>query len=157
MTRWTVYETATADLHAVESEVFHVGVEAAETIRRRMREPGGALACECVVLLGSDVDHRAATAWPYWALRNLYAPLGVLLGKFYAGHTETDSFGTVIPPAPFSFIPVRAAVKQRDPCFLNSTPEVARALSAADDDGRNVFETLPCDWTEIKKWARTQT
>lgn len=157
LTRWTVYEITTTDADPVEAEVFHAGVEAAETIRERMREPGGALACECVVLLGSEVDHRTVTAWPYWALRNLYAPLGVLLGKFYAGDTETDSFGSVIPPAPFSFLPVRAAVKQRDPRFLGSTPEMARALAAADDDGRNVFATLACDWTEIKQWARTLT
>jgi hypothetical protein len=157
MTRWTVYETATADPDAVEAEVFHAGVEAAERVRQRIREPGGTLACECVVLLGSEVDQRSVTAWPYWALRNLYAPLGVLPGKFYAGDTETDSFGSVIPPAPFSFLPVRAAVKQRDPRFLGSTPEMARALAVAADDGHNVFATLPCDWTEIKQWAQTLT
>ncbi|MFG2847686.1 hypothetical protein ACGF12_31625 [Kitasatospora sp. NPDC048296] len=90
---------------------------------------------------------------PYWALRNLYAPVGVLFGKFFAGLRETDSFGRHIPPAPFSFLPARAAVRSRDPRFLADTPDMARALATADDDGRDVFEHIPCGWKAAQAWA----
>ncbi|MFF2143152.1 hypothetical protein [Kitasatospora sp. NPDC058190] len=155
LTRWTVYEIASADRSAVEAELFHSGVQAAERIRLMKGRRHGVLTCENLVILGSlpDTDHHELMRRPYWALRNLYAPVGVLLGKFSAGRSETDSFGRAIPPAPFSFLPVRAAVKSRDPRFLASTPDMARALAGADDDGRDVFEHIPCDWKAVRAWA----
>ncbi|NEE38542.1 hypothetical protein G3M53_75770, partial [Streptomyces sp. SID7982] len=62
--------------------------------------------------------------------------------------------GHRIPAAPASFLPVRAAVRRRDPRFLSATPDLAAALIAAHDDGRDVFEHIPTEWTEIRTWAR---
>ncbi|MQS11738.1 hypothetical protein F7Q99_05395 [Streptomyces kaniharaensis] len=155
LTGWTVYEIGSTDRNAVETELFHAGVQAAEWIRPLKTRPHGVLTCENVVILGSvpDTSHQELMRRPYWALRNLYAPVGVLFGKFSAGRHETDRFGRAIPPPPFSFLPVRAAVTSRDPRFLASTPDMAKALAAADDDGRDVFEHIPCDWKAVRAWA----
>ncbi|MFJ3218112.1 hypothetical protein ACIPLC_19590 [Kitasatospora sp. NPDC086801] len=156
MTGWTVYEIA-PDVHryAVEAELFYAGVQAAEWIRPLMAEPFGALACENVVLLGqcADADHRELLTWPHWALKNLYGPVGVMFGKFVQGAAETSRAGHSIPPAPFSFLPVRAAVRLLDPKLLTSTPDLAAAVAGAVDDGRDVFEHIPCEWKAVREWA----
>ncbi|GAA1149226.1 hypothetical protein GCM10009577_85750 [Streptomyces javensis] len=58
--------------------------------------------------------HRDLMAWPHWVLRNLYGPVGVMFGKFYAGEEEVTAAGHRVPAAPASFLPVRAAVRRRD-------------------------------------------
>ncbi|MFJ5735058.1 DUF6875 domain-containing protein [Streptomyces microflavus] len=155
LTTWTVYRTdGSAD--AVEAELFHAGAQAAERLRPLIRRPHGSLRCENVVILGEvpGVEHRDLLAWPHWALKNLYGPVGIMFGKFYAGEEENTRAGERIPLAPVSFLPVRAAIRRRDPQFLHATPDLAAALSAADDDGRDVFGQLPYDWQEIRTWAQ---
>ncbi|MFF6772680.1 DUF6875 domain-containing protein [Streptomyces sp. NPDC012637] len=155
LTTWTVYR-ADADADAVEAELFHAGGQAAEWLRPLIRRPQGALRCENIVLLGDvpGVRHRDLMAWPYWALRHLYAPVGIMFGKFYAGEDERARSGERTPVSPVSFLPVRAAVRRRDPQFLHTTPELAAALAVADDDGRDVFQHLSYDWTEIRSWSK---
>ncbi|MDH6135142.1 hypothetical protein P3T37_004552 [Kitasatospora sp. MAA4] len=156
MTGWTVYEIAPgAHQYAVEAELFHAGVQAAEWVRPLARRTDGMFTCENIVILGQaiDTDHRELMTWPHWALKNLYGPVGVMFGKFAKGVQELDRFGWSIPPAPFSFLPVRASVRARDPKFLKDTPELAAALAAADDDGRDVFEHIPCEWKALRAWA----
>ncbi|GGY76330.1 hypothetical protein GCM10010327_02810 [Streptomyces nitrosporeus] len=92
--------------------------------------------------------------WPHWVLKNLYGPVGLMFGKFYAGEEENTQAGKRIPVAPVSFLPVRAAIHRRDPQFLRATPGLAAALAVANDDGRNVFEQLPYEWQEIRTWAK---
>ncbi|GAA2433194.1 hypothetical protein GCM10010433_37290 [Streptomyces pulveraceus] len=154
-TTWTVYR-AVGSANAVEAELFHAGVHAAEWLRPLVRRPCGLLRCENVVILGEipGVPHRDLMMWPHWALKHLYGPVGIMFGKFYAGEGETTEAGTRIPAAPVSFLPVRAAVRRRDPRFLEATPSLAAALATAEDDGRDVFEHLSGDWTEIHAWAK---
>ncbi|MFI2757538.1 DUF6875 domain-containing protein [Streptomyces echinatus] len=155
LTTWTVYR-AEGDANAVEAELFHAGVQAAEWLRPLIHRPHGFLRCENIVVLGDvpGTSHRSLMAWPHWALKNLYAPVGVMFGKFYAGEKEFSRTGARIPAAPVSFLPVRAAVRRRDPQFLHATPDLAAALAVAEDDGRDVFENLPYDWTEIRTWTK---
>ncbi|MEV7771285.1 hypothetical protein [Kitasatospora sp. NPDC086791] len=156
MTGWTVYQiTPGSHQYAVEAELFHAGVQAAEWVRPLMGRPYGVLACESVVLLGhcEGADHRELMAWPHWALKHLYAPVGVMFGKFAHGAVETGRRGQSIPPPPFSFLPVRAGVRPLDPKFLEATPDLATALSVAADDGRDVFEHIPCEWKAVREWA----
>lgn len=156
MTEWTVYEIAPGThRYAVEAELFHAGVRAAEWVRSLMARPHGMLACENVVLLGqcADADHHELLAWPHWALKNLYSQVGVMFGKFAKAANETSRAGHDIPPAPFSFLPVRAAVRPLDPRFLASTPALAATVAAAVDDGRDVFEQIPCEWKAVREWA----
>ncbi|MFF7992423.1 hypothetical protein ACFZDG_21845 [Kitasatospora xanthocidica] len=156
MTGWTVYEIAPGThRYAVEAELFYAGVQAAEWIRPLMARPYGALACENVVLLGEceDAHHRELLVWPHWALKHLYSQVGVMIGRFAKGTAETSRTGHSIPPAPFSFLPVRAAVRPLDPGFLTSTPDLAAAVAGAVDDGRDVFEHIPCEWKAVREWA----
>ncbi|MDH6121772.1 hypothetical protein [Kitasatospora sp. GAS204B] len=156
LTGWTVYEIAPgAHRYEVEAELFHAAVQAAEWIRPLMSRPHGAFVCENIVITGAalDTDHGELLSWPHWALKHLYGPVGVMFGKFTQGARECDKFGRSIPPPPCSFLPVRAAVRPRDPQFLMDTPELARAVAVADDDGRDVFEHIPCDWKAVRAWA----
>ncbi|MCZ1011839.1 DUF6875 domain-containing protein [Streptomyces lydicus] len=155
LTRWTVYR-ADGGAEAVQAELFHAGVQAAEWLRPLLNRPHGILRCENIVLVGEvpGARHRDLLAWPHWVLKNLYGPVGVMFGKFYAGEEEATAAGHRIPAAPASFLPVRAAVRRRDPRFLCATPYLAAALAAADDDGRDVFEHIPTEWKEIRTWAR---
>ncbi|MFI9787254.1 hypothetical protein ACIHEI_27680 [Kitasatospora sp. NPDC051984] len=156
MTGWTVYEiTPGAHQYAVEAELFHAGVQAAEWVRPLMRRPYGTLVCENIVLLGhcDGADHRELMAWPHWALKHLYAPIGIMFGKFLQGAAETGRYGQRIPPPPFSFLPVRVGVRPLDPRFLTKTPDLATALAVSVDDGRDVFEHIPCEWKAVREWA----
>jgi len=155
LTTWTVYRVD-GDAEAVEAELFHAGVQAAEWLRPLLNRPHGLLRCENIVLLGEvpGIRHRELMAWPHWALKNLYGPVGVMFGKFSAGEEEVTKAGARIPTAPASFLPVRAAIRRRDPYFLRATPDLAAALVAAADDGRDVFEHIPTQWKEIRTWTR---
>ncbi|MFI6359617.1 hypothetical protein ACIBJF_45210 [Streptomyces sp. NPDC050743] len=77
-----------------------------------------------------------------------------MIGKFAAGEERRDRRGRCIPAPPVSFMPIRAAVRSRDPRFLAGTPELAAAVGTAADDGRDVFEHTPHEWGEIKQWAQ---
>nr|WP_237526412.1 hypothetical protein [Streptomyces sp. SID4913] len=155
LTTWTVYR-ADGDAEAVQAELFHAGAQAAEWLRPLLSRPHGLLRCENIVLLGEvpGTGHRGLLAWPHWVLKNLYGPVGVMFGKFYAGEAEVTGVGHPIPAAPASFLPVRAAVRRRDPRFLHATPDLAAALATAEDDGRDVFEHIPTQWKDIRTWAR---
>ncbi|MFE3551902.1 hypothetical protein ACFXN2_24935 [Streptomyces kronopolitis] len=98
--------------------------------------------------------HHDLLGWPHWVLKNLYGPVGVMFGKFSAGEEQTTTAGHRIPAAPASFLPVLAAVRRRDPRFLSAPPDLAAALAAAADDGRDVFEHIATAWKEIRTWAR---
>lgn len=155
LTGWTVYEIA-GDSQAAEAEaeVFHAGVQAAEWIRPLTTRRHGSLVCENIVLLGGHAaTHRELTAWPHWALKHLYGPVGLMFGKFWTDEEGTDRQGHRIPAPPFSFLAVRCAIRLVDPRFLTDTPALAQSLSTAVDDGRNVFQGLPYEWKEVKKWA----
>ncbi|MGW8557360.1 hypothetical protein [Streptomyces tubercidicus] len=153
LTGWTVYEI-TGDAESAEAEVFHAGVQAAEWVRPFTTRPHGTLVCENIVLLGGDGDGPGELmARPHWALKNLYGPLGLMFGKFWVGEQGSDRYGRSIPVPPCSFLPVRVAVRPRDPRFLIRTPKLAAAVASAVDDGREVFRDLPQDWKAVRAWA----
>ncbi|MFC0601105.1 DUF6875 domain-containing protein [Streptomyces palmae] len=155
LTAWSVYR-ATGDAEAVEAELFFAGVQAAEWLRPLLNRPHGGLRCENIVLLGDvpGARHRGLLAWPHWALKVIYAPVGVMVGKFHADEVELARSGERIPAAPVSFLPVRAAVRRRDPRFLTATPDLGASLAAASDDGRDLFAHIPAQWKEIRTWSR---
>ncbi|WP_317452247.1 MULTISPECIES: hypothetical protein [unclassified Streptomyces] len=77
-----------------------------------------------------------------------------MVGKFHAGEEEATRAGVPVPPAPVSFLAVRAAVRRRDPRLLQATPGLAAALAVAVDDGRDVLAHAPHDWQEIRTWTK---
>ncbi|WP_232788961.1 hypothetical protein [Streptomyces odonnellii] len=157
LTSWTVYQIDLgAHRCAVEAELFHAGVQAAESLRSLAKQSYGGLACEGIVLLGNDAEgtsHGQLMGWPHWALKHLYGPVGVMVGKFAKGTSELDKFGRPIPSPAFSFLAVRAAVRNRDPRFLTDTPALAAELAAAADDGRDVFANISPTWKAVRAWA----
>ncbi|MGW6741455.1 hypothetical protein ACWGDX_12085 [Streptomyces sp. NPDC055025] len=158
MTCWTVYEMA-PEVHrySLEAELFHAAVRAAEWVRSSARRTRSPLACENIVVLpageGADADPRELMAWPHWALKHLYGPVGVMFGKFTRGVQEWDKHGRSVPRAPYSFLPVRSSVRPRDPAFLTDTPDLSAAVATADDDGHDVFAHMPCEWKVVREWA----
>ncbi|MFF4601980.1 hypothetical protein ACFY12_04365 [Streptomyces sp. NPDC001339] len=150
LTGWTLYEAVGAPAD-VEAEVFHAAVQAAERVRPLAPRAHGAFVCENVAILGAG---REVLQWPHWALKHLYGPVGLMIGKFAVGEERTDHSGRGIPPPPVSFLPVRAAVRPRDGRFLQHTPNLAAAVASARDDGRDVFSHLGHDWKEIRLWAQ---
>ncbi|HEY8982374.1 MAG TPA: hypothetical protein VIU15_22655 [Streptomyces sp.] len=154
LTTWTVYEVASEERELVEAGLFHAGVQAAEWVRPLATRPHGALVCENVVLLGGTSEGRLLD-WPHWALKHLYGPVGLMIGKFHCGEERRDREGLPIAPPPYSFLPVRPAVRARDPRFLADTPDLADALAVAVDDGRDVFAQLSHDWQAVKAWSRS--
>jgi hypothetical protein len=152
LTRWTVYEAA-GPAPKVEEAVFHAGVRLAEEVRSLAGRPRGALTCENIAVLGVG---REVLAWPHWALKNLYTPVGVMFGKFPVGEQVGDHLGRIVPEPPVSFLVVRVAVRARDPLFLSRTPDLAATVEAAADDGRDVFAAagLPRAWAEVKRWSQ---
>lgn len=81
LTGWTLYEAVGAPTD-VEAEVFHAAVRAAERVRPSVTRAQGAFVCENVVVLGAG---REVLQWPHWALKHLYGPVGLMIGKFAAG------------------------------------------------------------------------
>ncbi|WKX70920.1 hypothetical protein [Streptomyces sp. XD-27] len=150
LTGWTVYEAA-GDPDDVEAEVFHAGVQAAEWVRPLATRRHGVLVCENIVILGG---HEGLLTWPHWVLKNLYGPVGLMFGKFRAGEQRVSRDGRGIPEPPLSFLPVRVAIRPRDPRFLAATPDLAATVAVAVDDGRDVFEDFPKDWKAVRAWAK---
>lgn len=150
LTNWTVYEAA-GGVPEVEAAVFEAGVRSAEWIRTQANRRRGALVCENIAVLGAG---REVLAWPHWALKNLYAPVGVMFGKFPVGEQVADHRGRIVPGPPVSFLVVRFAVRARDPLFLSQTPDLADTVAVAADDGRDVFGQRSREWKDVKLWAR---
>ncbi|MBZ4318931.1 DUF6875 domain-containing protein [Streptomyces huiliensis] len=152
LTHWTMYEAA-GDAADVEAAVFEAGVLSAEWLRTQADRRQATLMCENIVVSGVG---RELLAWPHWALKNLYTPVGVMFGKFPVGDQIADHHGRVIPEPPVSFLAVRFVVRARDPLFLSRTPDLADAVAKAEDDGRDVFEALSLsrEWKDVKLWAR---
>jgi len=114
LTAWTVYEVASGEREFVEAGLFHAGMQAAEWVRPLAARPHGALVCENVVLLGGA---GCLLDWPHWALKHLYGPVGLMVGKFRCGEGTSP-----VPSPPCSFLPVRPAVRARDPVSWRTPP-----------------------------------
>ncbi|MFF1874551.1 hypothetical protein [Kitasatospora herbaricolor] len=161
LTGWTTYRLAPGTrLLDAEAAVFAAAVQAAEVVRVLASRPPGHLVCENVVVLGAGRRHLD---WPHWALKNLYGPVGLMVGKFWEGETDTNCHGRPLPVPPLTFLSLRPAVRPRDPRFLNTTPELAAAVTNADDSGRDVLAAVTnarttataalIHWPAVRAWA----
>ncbi|MER6445490.1 DUF6875 domain-containing protein [Streptomyces venezuelae] len=151
LTHWTVYGMRPLAEHAdVEADIFAAAVAAAERVRIEAKGPRRHLVCENIVIAGAA---RAHVDWPHWALKHLYGPVGVMVGKFWAGEEDTGLDGRTLPVPPITFLSLRPAVRPRDPRFLDTTPALAETIRTADDDGRDVFTGLSPTWKEVRAWA----
>jgi hypothetical protein len=136
LTTWCGYDAGPDD----GPHLLAVLVRAAEQVRV-MRREYGPLPCVNVAVFGPhDVaSARAVLDWPHWIARKLYAPVAVMVGKFWIGERERDRFGVDIAAPPVSFFSVRHSFPAKDARFLANLPGVAAQLAGAVDDGRDVL------------------
>ncbi|MCD9145492.1 hypothetical protein [Streptomyces albireticuli] len=171
LTRWELWEPADggvgepAATAAVEGALFAAGPAAAERARKRARLLGP-LVCENVTVRwgAPSEEQRRLLVWPHWALKCLYAPVGLMAGKFWRGEVADDRRGRPVPPPPLSFLSLRPAVRTRDPQLLTSHPEVGDIIAVAADDGRDVLAPVldagarvdESTWPRVRAWAAAQ-
>lgn len=137
--------------------LFAAGLRAGEWVRQRVAD-GDRLACEVVSVDWpvSLARRQAVLAWPHWALKLLFAPVGVLVGKFAPDHPGADCV----------VLAVRASVPARDRRLLTRTPGLAHTVASAVDDGRRVLAAVPgvpfstdsdllAAWPAVRAWAAT--
>lgn len=136
MTTWSGYDAGPDD----GPGLLGVLVEAAEQVRAERRSRGP-LVCVNVAIFGpTDIPSaRAVLDWPHWIARKLYAPVALMIGKFWIGEREKDRHRVDIAPPPVSFFSVRHSFTAKDARFLANLPGVAVQLAGAEDDGRDVL------------------
>ncbi|MCY9784143.1 hypothetical protein KIK06_09580 [Nocardiopsis sp. EMB25] len=138
LTTWTAVEAQPGD----EADLFATLVDTAELLRRE-RRGSGPLACRNVAVLGPDDEGsaRRLMQWPAWVARNLYAPVQLMIGRFWIGVRLTDSKGEPMTPPPVSFFSLRNAIPSKEGTFLAAkVPEILDVLATGPgDDGRDVF------------------
>lgn len=165
-TRWVRLPAPAGGGEAEEAAalLFTAGLAAGERVRARAAA-GDRLACEVVALdwPASRPHQRSALAWPHWALKVLFAPVGVLCGKFLPAPSDLSEQpiegADLVPPL---VLALRVCVPARDARLLGSTPALARTVVSAVDDGRNVLAAVPgmtvgtdprSAWPAVRAWA----
>ncbi|MER7790918.1 DUF6875 domain-containing protein [Streptomyces sp. NPDC097640] len=159
-TRWVRYQpTCGADMDAVEAGVFGAAVDAAEHVRAR-RGSGARLACVVVAFELSPHAGIRVLPWPHWALKAAYAPVGVMVGKFWQRRSDIDRRGRPVAAAPLPLLALRAAVPAMDGRLLPRTPHLAHVITDSEDDRRDVFapagglgEEACAAWPRVRSWA----
>lgn len=169
LTLWELWEPVQPETFAddtADAAWFAVGLAGAERVRELART-SGPLVCANVAVRWSAHTRvqRDALAWPHWALKALYAPVGVMVGNSWKGETDTDRHGRPIPEPPVTFLSLRSAVRARDPRLMTRTPAVADIVADAVDDGRDVLAAVRglrhagpafALWPHVKAWAADQ-
>ncbi|MDA8369870.1 MAG: hypothetical protein M0026_08355 [Nocardiopsaceae bacterium] len=138
LTTWSAYQAVPGE----QAALFAVLVEHAEALRAD-RRTAGTLACRNIAVLGptSQDQARRLLQWPAWLARNLYAPVRLMVGRFWRDVELTDSKGEAMLPPPVSFFSLRTAIPSRDGLFLaEKVPRIMDVVAhAPPDDGRDVF------------------
>ncbi|MFN2495096.1 MAG: hypothetical protein ABR608_04200 [Pseudonocardiaceae bacterium] len=138
LTGWSAYHADPGD----QPDLFALLVHQAEELRTARRE-AGPLVCRNIAIAGPTTNDAARRLmdWPAWLARNLYAPVQLMVGRFWVGVRLDDSKGEPMMPPPVSFFSLRAAVPHREGLFLSAKlPDIMAVLAASpDDDGRDVF------------------
>ncbi len=154
LTTWSAYAAGPDDRH----ELLNVVLARAERMRADRRE-GGPLICHNMALFGPRTAQEAKTLmdWPSWIARNLYAPVQLVVDRFWIGQGRHPQ-RTPIEPPPVSFFMIRSRVGRRDRLIASRRimPEVL-ALAGSGDDGRDVLTHAlgrPCPdpaaaWNEL--------
>jgi hypothetical protein len=79
---------------------------------------------------------------PVWVARNLYAPVQIIVDRFWVGIGRRPGRGrSVMPPVPISYFMIRCGIANRDRVIVSPRPEVELAALRAGpgDDGRDVL------------------
>lgn len=138
LTVWSAYAADPGD----QPDLFALLVRCAEDLRTA-RHKAGPLVCRNIAILGPAnlAAARRLMDWPAWLARNLYAPVQMMVGRFWVGMQRADSEGKPMTPPPVSFFTLRPAIPHREGLFLSAKlPAIMATLAASTgDDGRDVF------------------
>lgn len=144
LTTWCSYQAGEED----GPDLLALLIETAEAVRA-VRRVKGNLVCANIAIFGpTDIPSaKSVLDWPHWLARKLYAPVELMIGKFWIGELEDDKFGRPIAPPPASFFSVRHSSVSKDARFLSNLPGVAAQLAQAEEDNRDVLMDVlgvPC-------------
>lgn len=136
LTTWCAYEADSTD----GPDLLALLADTAEDLRAR-RRTHGPLACANIAIFGPHDIPTARTVldWPHWLARNLYAPVQLMIGKFWIGEEEDDRYDHAIAPPPISYFSIRHSVPAKDARFLSALPRVAGQLASSHDDHQDVL------------------
>jgi hypothetical protein len=138
LTVWSSYDAEPGD----SADLFAMLVTSAERLRQDRREHGP-LVCKNLAIFGpTDISSaQRLLDWPAWLARNLYAPVQMMVGRFWTGAQLDDSKGEAMMPPPVSFFSMRHSIPSKDGLFLSAKlPEIMAILETGPgDDGRDVF------------------
>ncbi len=141
LTLWSAYQAAPGE----QADLFAMLLGHAEELRVARRSTG-ILACRNIAVLGpkDQEEARRRLQWPAWVARHLYAPVRLMVGRFWTGVELTDSRGRAMLPPPVAFFSLRTAIPSRDGLFLaEKVPQVMEVLAQAPpDDGRDVLRSV---------------
>lgn len=145
LTAWSAYSADMED----HRELLNVVIRRAEALRRT-RRTDGPLACHNIAIVGPQTAAEAQRLmdWPSWLARNLYAPVQLVVDRFWIGLGRHPDRSPIEPP-PVSFFMIRSRIGRRDRLIASDRilPELLQQAGRGDD-GRDVFvHTLghPCD------------
>ncbi|MEY9212689.1 hypothetical protein NI17_004440 [Thermobifida halotolerans] len=127
LTLWSAYQAAPGK----QADLFAALLGHAEELRAARRSTG-MLACRNIAVLGpkDQEEARRLLQWPAWLARNLYAPVRLMMGRFWTGVERTDSRGEAMLPPPVAFFSLRMAVPGRDGLFLaEKAPHLMEVLA----------------------------
>lgn len=139
LTVWSAYTAEPSD----GRELFALLVRYAEAVRTA-RRTNGPLVCRNIAIHGPE-EAEAAKAlmdWPAWLARNLYAPVQLVVDRFWIGVGRDPTRGqSVMPHLPVSFFMVRCGIAHRDRVIVSQRPasEITALGAGPGDDGRDVF------------------
>jgi hypothetical protein len=141
LTEWSAVEAGPGD----EPALFAFLVDHAEQVRAA-RRAHGPLVCHNVALLSPTDDQAAKRLMerPVWVARNLYAPVQIVVDRFWIGVGRRPGEGrSVMPHVPVSYFMIRCGIANRDRVIVSPRPadELAALRAGPGDDGRDVIAT----------------
>jgi hypothetical protein len=142
LTIWSAYDAGSGD----QRPLLNLLVWYAEQVRFA-RRIDGPLSCRNIAVFGPlDVaEAKALLDWPAWLARNLYAPVQLIVDRFWIGIGRDPKTGrSVMPPLAVSFFMIRCGIARKDRLIVSPRPTDEMAILAAGpgDDGRDVIATV---------------
>lgn len=139
LTVWSAYAAEPGD----ERALFTMLVGQAEEVRTA-RKRRGPLVCRNVALFGprNVQEAQALMEWPVWLARNLYAPVQIIVDRFWIDVGRKPRQGRApMPHVPVSYFMVRCGIARRDRVIVSprSMEELAALRNGPGDDGQDVF------------------
>lgn len=159
LTIWSAYRADPCD----QRSMLDLLVWYAEQVRFA-RRTDGPLSCRNIAIFGPTnvAEARALLDWPAWLARNLYAPVQLMVDRFWIGIGRDPQKGrSVMPPLAVSFLMIRCGIARKDRLIISPRPtdEMAILWAGPGDDGRDVIATAlgrsvqsPSDaWDDLTK------